>query len=142
MEMQDPEIVMNYRQARDKHQQIYILADLNNCGVDMIKTIVGGEIKRSFEMIEKYYNQGLKDREIAALIGTEKSFVCQWRKKNNLPSKNKIRLNYDDAEMIRLYDLGLNDVEIGLKVNMPHQKVMKWRHNKRLKSKFKKGNPL
>ena len=40
MDMTEDEIVVRYRQAKKKGEQIKILADLNACGVDVIKGIL------------------------------------------------------------------------------------------------------
>lgn len=52
MHMKADEIVMRYRQAKHKGEQLKILADLNACSVDDIITVLcensNGQYKRSF----------------------------------------------------------------------------------------------
>lgn len=44
MEMSNEEIIRRYKQAKHKHSQIQILADLNSCPKSQIMEIISGEI--------------------------------------------------------------------------------------------------
>lgn len=142
MQMTDIEIRTSFRQAKDKHQQINVLAELNACTAEKIKGIVGPETERDYSQMQKLYESGLTDLAIGSLVGMHATSVWQWRKKNNLVSKHKIVAPYDELEIRELYDQGLNDVQIGLKLGIPNDKVMRWRHINRLKPSFKKGRAL
>lgn len=47
MTMTDDEIIVRHRQAKDKKEQIRILAELNDCSVEEIKEIVSAKKEKS-----------------------------------------------------------------------------------------------
>lgn len=47
MTMTDDEIIVRHRQAKDKKEQIKILAELNDCSVEEIKEIISAKKEKS-----------------------------------------------------------------------------------------------
>ena len=96
----DDEICDLYKYAVDKHKQLRVLADLNNCHVEDIKKVL---VKRGYELPEKkklkcrgrkysfslqlameLYNKGLNDVKIAEVLNCTRSNIAHWRKVNGL----------------------------------------------------------
>jgi predicted DNA-binding protein YlxM (UPF0122 family) len=57
------------------------------------------------ELIQKLYDEGYCDEEIADRIGISKSTVGKWRKRNGLPLvfENRKRLTYKEDQQIQRY---------------------------------------
>lgn len=100
MIMSDFEILRDYRQAKNKIEQVKILADLNGCtkeeiteclekqGVTVLKVDTPEEKRLSFLYL---YNQGMTDEEIASDIGLKASSVREIRSKLGLKKHKKKR---------------------------------------------------
>ena len=89
MIMPDDEIITNYKQAKDQHGQIQILADMNcvKASAMRVKLRELGLIERpSDEIIEKVdelYHKNYTDQEIASNVsGISKKEIREWRERN------------------------------------------------------------
>ncbi len=77
-----------------------------------------------------YYYLGFNDREIAEKLNISNSFVCYFRKKNNLSSHKSSTSGLDDSKhqrRIKFYKQGLNDKEIAEKVGLSRGGITDWR---------------
>ena len=79
------------RSAKDKASQILILADLNECSIDEVVDVVRDncnltESEKSnlgrFAAIERLWQQGKNDAEIACALGLTERIVNNWRSVN------------------------------------------------------------
>ncbi len=98
--MSDFEIVRDYRHAKNKVEQVQILADMNLCskkeiqdlleerGVKVLKTDTPEEKRQSISYL---YSKGKTDEEIATLIGMKPSSVGVMRVKLGLKKHKKKR---------------------------------------------------
>lgn len=94
MMMTNEEIIRRYREAENLSEQIRVLADLNYCGLDRIKRIVGVKLGKAtarinYYEVERLYRTGLNDREIAAKMKCSLPAVTAWRGRQRLPPRNK-----------------------------------------------------
>ncbi len=64
--MSNDEIVVRYRQAKNKGEQVKILAELNDCSVEQIIGILvaGGIDHRCFSMLRRKMNQEAAEKKI------------------------------------------------------------------------------
>ena len=96
MVMSDHDISYSYRHAKNQPQMIGILADLNGTtrGVMERKLRKLGLISQypkdkrrrlDYEMLQRLYDDGLSDAEIAKAAGCGKSGVSSWRYREGLP---------------------------------------------------------
>lgn len=103
MYMTETEILREYRQAKNKGEQIKVLADLNLCDREKITEILTRcgetvpapaalgrrwkENSRSWdeEKVRALYEEGRHDLEIAAAVGVSKVTVFRWRHAQGLP---------------------------------------------------------
>ena len=99
MRMSDFEILRDYRQAKNKVEQVKILADLNSCSrkemtefleARGIKVLKCGTAEETRNSIRYLCGQGMCDEDIAVLIGKKPSSVGYIRSQMGLP-KNKKR---------------------------------------------------
>lgn len=94
MMMTEAEIIRQYREAENLSGQIRILADLNCCGLDRIKRIVGAKLGKAtvrinYYEVERLYRKGLNDREIAEKMKCSAPAVTKWRERESLPAIGK-----------------------------------------------------
>ena len=98
MKMSDFEIVRDYRHAKNKVEQVQILADMNLCSKEEIEDVLeqgGVMVLRADTPEEKrqsvfyLYHKGIDDEEIATLIGLKPSSVGQIRVKLGLKKHKK-----------------------------------------------------
>ena len=100
MKMSEFEILRDYRQAKDKVEQVQILADMNLCtkkemasflekhGITTQKCNAKFDTRQS---VERMSEQGMTDEEIAGEIGLKPSSVAQIRIKLGLKKHKKKR---------------------------------------------------
>lgn len=94
MMMSEEKIKRRYREAENPSEQLRMLADLNHCGLDRIKRIVGVKLGRAtarinYYEVERLYMRGLNDREISEKMKCSLSAVTHWRDRHRLPPKGK-----------------------------------------------------
>ena len=109
MIMDDFEIERDYRHAKNKVQQIQILADMNMCskkeiedfleerGVTVLKC---STLEERNETVRYLYNQGMYDEDIAIVTGLKPSSVGQIRIRLGL-KKHKKRRKPAKADFLR-----------------------------------------
>lgn len=92
--------------------------------------------------MQKLYNEGKSDVEIAAALGVAESTVNNFRAKRRLP-RNKRKPHYvtdeDRARMRELYDLGTNDSVISREIKCSIKSVQTWRASAGLAPNFKRN---
>ena len=96
----DDELIVNYRQAKNKQDQITIFADLCGASKDEIREYLRGlgcdvpypvrrrRMTKPFdkELTEKLWREGHTDPEIAEIVGASAVRIFQWRNENRLPA--------------------------------------------------------
>lgn len=107
--MSEFEILRDYRQAKNKVNQIQILADMNTCskkeiedfleerGVTVLKC---DTLEERRETVRLLYHQGLHDEDIAIVTGLKPSSVGQIRIRLGL-KKHKKRRKPAKADFLR-----------------------------------------
>lgn len=83
-----------------------------------------------WDKAQEYYNQGLSDGRVAALIGSYSQAVWRWRKKNNLPPNCERHIDWELG--MKLYLEGKKDKEIASRINASNSVVAAWRKRKGL----------
>ncbi len=100
MQMSEFEILRDYRQAKNKVDQVQILADMNLCTKKEMTAYLkkqGEEVAANdtrnerWEAIHRMYGQGMYDEEIAEILGMKASSVGQIRIKLGLKKHKKKR---------------------------------------------------
>lgn len=100
MQMSEFEILRDYRQAKDKVEQVKILADMNSCTQKEIVEFLAKhginakyrkcQNKAKLEKLKVLHSQGMTDEEISEELGFGTEYVRQLRIRLGL-SKNKKR---------------------------------------------------
>lgn len=98
MKMSEFEILRDYHQAKDKVEQVKILADMNLCTMKEMTSflekhgIIVQKCDTKFDTrlsVESMYNQGMTDEEIADKIGLKPSSVATIRIRLGLKKHKK-----------------------------------------------------
>ena len=146
---------LRYKEARDKEQELELIADLTGSNVREVLEFLGICDNRKFvtnkrrsKLVDingkavrkssvvccgklantnvlELYMDGLCDREIAEQVGVSRTTVRLWRKKNRLP------FNYQKPEYperMALYRKGYNDVKIARELGVTRACICAWRH--------------
>ena len=100
MKMSDFEILRDYREAKDKNEQVKILADMNLCTQKevvefLMKHGINAKCRKcrneaKLEKLKTLHSQGMTDEEMAEELGFGHEYVGQLRRRLGL-SKNKKR---------------------------------------------------
>ena len=100
MIMDDFEIERDYRHAKNKVEQIHILADMNMCSKKEIEELLEkrgvtvlkcSTLEERSETIRRLYYQGMYDEDIAIVTGLKPSSVGQIRQRLGLKKHKKRR---------------------------------------------------
>ena len=85
------EMRASFRSASNKRQQIVVLADLNECGLNEVAEVVLGccdlsqhelnWIKRDI-LIDQLWREGKSDHEISQAVGRSPATISSWRQRN------------------------------------------------------------
>lgn len=85
------EMRASFRSASNKRQQIVVLADLNECGLNEVAEVVLGccdlsqrelnWIKRDI-LIDQLWRDGKSDDEISQAVGASPATISSWRQRN------------------------------------------------------------
>jgi hypothetical protein len=75
-----------------------------------------------------YYNQGMTDKEIAAITHYHPANICRLRRKKGLPPNIKLKHDY-----MKLYKRGMTDLQIAVREEVCTMTVTKWRIKNGLK---------
>lgn len=131
MDMTPDEIVVRYRQAKHKGEQLNILADLNACSVDDIVNVLvehGGYkldrlsrsrckarlLKEEEEAPAKELvkaAEAIKDFDAALTKGQELEKQIPYKETNKLPPVVKRAIDYGIADLIEMVDARRNRIE-------------------------------
>ena len=136
----------SYRQAADKDEQLYILAQLNDISIKEVVDILvdsGYDVNMKeehllYDQIMELWKKQLTDQKIGEAIGKSGNFVAKWRynrgveswykvniKRKPKPSKNSGRMsmrgNYKE-----LHDEGMTPVEIAEALGVTKFTVYRW----------------
>lgn len=136
MYMTEADILLEYRQAKDKKAMIQILAEENGVPKDRIRDILcraGEDViwrapgwkKIDESILMELYQQGLTDNSIAKETGISSGSVRNWRKARNLPPSKSA--GFDKKQARALYDQGWHDGMIARKMGVHHGSVHHWR---------------
>lgn len=118
MMMTEREIVKSFREAKNKRQQIGILADLNCCDSSIIKDILrengidlrganGGRVQKQDPVKEKGC---LKDQN-GSCAGCDETDLCTAYVRLESESMKEEKLSIPDAVMVEMLKLGVEAVE-------------------------------
>lgn len=161
-------IYRNYRLAKDQANQIIVEAELRNCDINDIKSILaefGEDVEKyNYKFISgcwklvagiqtkltkakrnrvlELIDQGKSNREIADEVGTSHSSVNSIRQAYELKKLEVMDCNkreFKKANEIRtLYDKGLTDSEIAEELKIGKSTVYNWRILEDLPSNYKR----
>ena len=109
MDMAPDEAVVSYRQAKNKANQLKILADLNDCTVDEIINVLCeyGDYKPQFFNKAK----GKLKKQETAPITTDSKAISEPPESNKLPPVVKRAIDYGIADLIEMVDARRNRIE-------------------------------
>ena len=80
-------------------------------------------VKINEKLFEDLYNKGLKDSEIAKELNCNPATIFLWRKRNNLLSNNKIKVNIKNENIQKLFKEGFSRNEISKKLNLNYKSI-------------------
>lgn len=94
-----------------------------NCSKHRLHTIINAQdVLKTLEWLDalntrELYDNGLSDMKIAARLGCSMDSVSRWRRKNNLPAKNK-SMKANRAKIVDLYNSGMFVSEIAAQLHV------------------------
>lgn len=131
MDMSNDEIVVRYRQAKEKGKQLNILAELNACSVDDIVNVLvehgGYKLERmsrsrckarllkeeeeapAKELVKAA--EAVKDFDAALTKGQELENQIPYKKPEKMPPVVKRAIDYGIADLIEMVDARRNRIE-------------------------------
>lgn len=95
MYMSDAEIIHSFVNARNRKEQLNILADLNMCTkeemISKLKSLGVYDTPPAYDKrIEDMYKRGYTDRDISILLGISTHYVSKWRRAHNLTANRHL----------------------------------------------------
>jgi len=113
---------------------VHYRCDAKGCGNRFIQPFIGivrGVGRRmsriDFDAIEKGYNAGYNDTEIAEKVGVSSGTVCNWRHRNGKPAHNTRGTKLDEHLLMSLYQQGKNDRTIAKESGYNPTTIGLWR---------------
>lgn len=106
MDMKPDEIVVRYRQAKDKAEQLQILADLNECTVDGIINVLcehGGYKPQFFNKAKVKLKKQIPYKK--------PEIIPEPPKQDTIPPVVKRAIDYGIADLIEMVDARRNRIE-------------------------------
>ena len=95
----DEEIVISYNEAKNKEEQVLILAQLNNCPIWRIRHAIDNnyvptrdeQMKAPLDnkLLMELHGQGMSDQMMANITGVGRHRIELWRNKNGLKPNYK-----------------------------------------------------
>ena len=106
------EMRASFRFASNKRHQIFVLSDLNECGLDEVVETVKDSCELSAEeqesiqrdvLIDQLWREGKTDAEIGEIVGMHQTSVSNWRQRNGRENLALAQaLQKQDAKMCKI----------------------------------------